>query len=245
MPDSTWSSSFLVAVTVQADHEDMAKATLVLGMGGPQRGVGGERAGPTGTDQRLRREGLLGERLVQLARREVVTGLVGGGEQRFRIRVRTVRGHPLGPAAAAAAAQQHGQRVVPGEGVEAAEPDSLTTGWGRAPPRARADMPHHGGCGGCSVVGRAAGVSPDSVGSSDGCEWVDSTGAGRAAEGSWGSGPEPGRVRSGGGCDGACATPPRWYPAAPGEPCEGVTNGTATLTTLVVRCPKDARISPG
>lgn len=108
---------------VQADHERVAEPALVRGMRGRQREVGRPR--------RVRVQsggGLGGQRLGAVGRGQVVTGLVGGGEQCVQVRVRPVLRQPLGPAAAAEAPQQAGLRLGGGRGVEGAQAERAGRG---------------------------------------------------------------------------------------------------------------------
>lgn len=106
----------LGAVSVETDHEGVAEAALVRGVSGGQRGV--RRLG------RARVEtggGLDGEGLGEVGLREVVAGLVGGGEEGVDIGVGTVGDQPLGPAVAAAAGEKGRFGRVGRCGVEALE----------------------------------------------------------------------------------------------------------------------------
>lgn len=106
----------LRVVPVEADHEGVAEAALVRGVGGAERGVrdlGRARVRPGGR--------LVGEGLAEVGGGEVVAGLIGGGEERVEVGVGAMGDESPGPAAAAAAGEQGGFGGDGGGGVEALE----------------------------------------------------------------------------------------------------------------------------
>lgn len=107
---------FLGRAVVETEHERVSEPALVRGVRGAQRGVGGRvpLAGPA----RGMRAGLARERFREVGVGEVVRRLVGRGQQGLQIAVGPVRGEPLGPAVAGAAAEEGGQRVGRGGGVQ-------------------------------------------------------------------------------------------------------------------------------
>jgi hypothetical protein len=109
----------LGAVPVEADHEGVAEAALVRGVGGADRGVGGLGRARVHSGGRL-----VGEGLTEVGGGEVVAGLVGGGEERVEVGVGAVDDESLGPATAAAAGEEGGFGDVGGGGVEALEAGS-------------------------------------------------------------------------------------------------------------------------
>jgi hypothetical protein len=109
----------LGVVPVEADHEGVAEAALVRGVGGADRGVGGLGRARVHSGGRL-----VGEGLAEVGGGEVVAGLVGGGEERVEVGVGAVGDESLGPATAAAAGEKGGFGGVGGGGVEAIEAGS-------------------------------------------------------------------------------------------------------------------------
>ncbi|GGJ92854.1 hypothetical protein GCM10011583_25310 [Streptomyces camponoticapitis] len=106
--------AFLGPVVVEADDERVAETALVRGMRRPQRRPGGEWHPVV----RFRRR-LVGECSGEVGQGQVVTRLVGGGEERVDGRVRAVVGEPAGPAAVSAAGKQRVLDGVCRGGVEA------------------------------------------------------------------------------------------------------------------------------